>query len=268
MNARALLRVCRHAAVVAAIVALTETVGAGQGRGAAPPAAPATPQAAAPIDLTGTWVAVITESWRWRMVTPAKGDYASVPITPKAFREAEAWDPARDEAAGEQCRGYGAAGLMRMPGRLRISWQDERTLKVEMDNGTQTRLLHFGTAPTTARSWQGTSTAQWVTPPPGRGGGGPPAPAPPAGAARFGYLKVATSNMRPGYLRKNGVPYSANAKMTEYWNVHQQSGGEQWLVITSIVDDPEYLQEPFITSPNFRKEPDGSKWNPEPCSAR
>src|SRR5580704_12689506 len=114
--------------------------GAGRGRGQPPQ----TPQAAAPVDLTGWWVSVVTEDWRWRMVTPAKGDYASVPITAEAKKAADLWDPAKDEAAGEQCKSYGAPALMRIPARLHITWQDDSTLKVEVDAGTQARLLHFG----------------------------------------------------------------------------------------------------------------------------
>src|SRR5204862_4205262 len=66
---------------------------------------PATAKVAAPIDLTGNWVSIVTEDWRWRMVTPAKGDYASIPMTPAAKMVADAWDPAKDEAAGEQWAG-------------------------------------------------------------------------------------------------------------------------------------------------------------------
>src|SRR5712692_4787155 len=65
---------------------------------------------AAPIDLTGYWVAVITQDWRWRMVTPAKGDYAGVPITAEAKRVADTWDPAKDESSGAICKSYGAPG--------------------------------------------------------------------------------------------------------------------------------------------------------------
>src|SRR5471032_1585748 len=72
--------------------------------GAAAPAPPPTAQAAAPIELTGYWVSVVSEDWRWRMVTPAKGDYASVPITLAAKKAADTWDPAKDEAAGLACR--------------------------------------------------------------------------------------------------------------------------------------------------------------------
>lgn len=245
------------AAVMVGGVSLTA-----QGRAASQTAAssaatpPATPRTAAPVDLTGTWVSIISEDWRYRMVTPAKGDYASVPITPEAMRVADAWDPAKDEAAGEACRSYGAAGLMRVPGRLRISWQGDQTLKVETDAGMQTRLLHFGApAPaSTPPTWQGYSVATWERSP-GRG-------------ARGGTLKTVTTHLRPGYLRKNGVPYSAATVLTEYWDLHKEQSGEQWIVITTKVEDPRNLQQPFITSPNFQKEPDDSKWDPSPCSAR
>ena len=254
-----------------------------QGRADQRPAPPTpTAKAAAPIDLTGYWVSIITEDWRFRMVTPPKGDYASIPLTPEGRRIADAWNPARDEAAGEPCKSYGAAAIMRVPGRVHITWQDEHTLRVETDAGVQTRLLHFGSwkAPLrkpTKPTWQGDSVAEWELPgPPGRRGGAgaaqPPAggsgaqetPAPPT----FGALKVITKHMRPGYLRKNGVPYSADALLTEHWDLYKEPSGAEWLVITTVVDDPAYLQLQYVTSPNFKKEPDGSKWDPTPCSAR
>ena len=123
-----------------------------------------TPRAQAPIDLTGYWVAIISEDWRWRMVTPSRGDFPSIPINLAAQKIAEAWDPAKDEAAGEQCKAYGAPGLMRGPTRLHITWLDDDTLKLETDYGMQTRLFEFGaTSRGTAKpSWQGASVAQWV----------------------------------------------------------------------------------------------------------
>src|SRR5262245_31232111 len=138
----------RAVALVVALCVLAAPIAA-QTRGAAQPqtqtpAAPRTARATAPTDVTGYWVSLITEDWRWRMVMPARGDYQSVPITQEAKRIADGWNPAKDEGAGEQCRAYGAAGIMRMPTRLRMSWADEDTLKVETDAGTQTRLLHFG----------------------------------------------------------------------------------------------------------------------------
>jgi hypothetical protein len=93
-----------------------------QGRGGPPPGPPPVPKAAAPVDLTGYWVSLVTEDWRYRMVTPPKGDYTSVPLNPEGKKVADAWDPAKDEASGDQCKAYGAAGIMRVPGRLHITW--------------------------------------------------------------------------------------------------------------------------------------------------
>ena len=245
-----------------------------QGRGA-PPAGgraggPATAKAAAPFDPTGYWVAIISEDWRWRMVTPAKGDVVSIPLNAEGLRVAEAWDPAKDEAAGDRCKAYGAPGLMRGPVRLHITWQDDNTLKIESDYGQQTRLLRFpaagGAAPAVTnvvatsgpKTWQGVTTAQWVM---GGGGRG-------RGAVRHGSIKSVTTQMRPGYLRKNGVPYSDRTVMTEYWDLHTEVNGDQYLVDTNVVDDPVYLQTPWITALHFKKEKDGSKWDPTACDAR
>lgn len=227
------------------------------GRQGAPPAA----RAAAPVDLTGLWVSVVTEDWRWRMRTPPKGDYASLPMTPAAITVADAWDPAKDTAAGEQCRAYGAAAIMRVPGRIRISWESDTALKVETEAGTQTRIFNFAPADQGARSWQGTSVANWQLA--GGGGGRRGGAAPPRG----GSLRVITTNLRPGYIRKNGVPYSANARVTEYLNRTNEPNGDSWLVVTTIVEDPEYLNARFVTSSHFKKVPDGSAWNATPCSA-
>src|SRR5581483_667665 len=121
---------------------------------------------AAPVDFTGYWVSVVTEDWRWRMVTPSKGDFASIPLNPQGRKVGEAWDPAKDEAAGEQCRAYGAGGIMRVPGRLHITWQDDNTFQIDTDQGKQTRLLHFSGQPKAGeRSWQGYSVANWEKPP-------------------------------------------------------------------------------------------------------
>jgi hypothetical protein len=216
-----------------------------------------TPRDVAPIDLTGNWVAVITEDWRWRMITPPKGDYASVPLTPEGKRVADLWDPAKDEAAGEQCRAYGAPGLMRGPTRLRISWLDHDTLELETDYGMQTRLLEFGPTPAApAPSWQGVTSAQWMMA--GRRDDG----------LRFGSMKSVTRRLRPGYLRKNGVPYGPDAVLTEYWDVHRLPSGDQLLVLTTRVDDAVNLQMPWVTALHFKKEADGSKWDPTPCNAR
>ena len=220
--------------------------------------APPTPRAQAPIDLTGYWVSIVTEDWRWRMVTPPKGDYASIPMTPAARKVADAWDPKRDAASGEACRAYGAGAIMRVPGRIHITWENDTTLRVDTEAGTQTRLFRFGApgpaAPAAPPSWQGRSAAQWQISGGRRG-------APPAG----GSLRVVTTGLRPGYLRKNGVPYSANAVVTEYYNRTNEPNGDTWLVVTTVVEDPMYLNGRFVTSSHFKKAMDGSVWNPTPC---
>lgn len=232
-----------------------------QNRGGPPAPPPA--RASSPIDLTGYWVAFISEDWRFRMVTPPKGDYRGVPMTAEARKVADAWDPAVDESSGNQCKSYGAASIMRVPGRLHVTWQDDNTMRVEADAGTQTRLFHFGAAapPAGKPTWQGESRALWERPAPGRGAN-PSAP-PPIG----GSLRVVTTNMRAGYLRRNGVPYSENAIVTEYFEVAPLPNAGQVLLVTTVVDDPRYLQQPFIVSSQFKKEADGSKWDPTPCSA-
>src|ERR1700690_626004 len=129
---------------------------------------PKSAREAASVDLTGNWVSIVTEDYRWRMVTPLKGDAASVPINAAARKVIDAWDPAKDEAAGLQCKSYGAPAIMRAPGRLHITWQDDLTLKVETDAGQQTRLLHFEGKPAQEAppSWQGYSAAKWEGPAP------------------------------------------------------------------------------------------------------
>jgi hypothetical protein len=245
--------------VIVGALLLTGTVQAQEESDQDEAAAPTNPRAEAPIDLTGYWVAIISEDWRWRMVTPSKGDYASIPMSLEAQHVADAWDPARDEAAGEQCKAYGAPGLMRGPTRLHLTWLDDMTLKMESDYGMQTRLFHFRrpTPAQGANTWQGVTAAEWILAGGGRGG-----------RPRFGTLKTVTTQLRPGYLRKNGVPYSADAVFTEYWDLHVQTNGDRYIVVTNVVDDPMYLQLPFMTAIHFKKEPDGTKWDPSPCDAR
>jgi hypothetical protein len=242
-------------------------------RGQAPPPVP---RAAAPIDLTGYWVSIIVDEWRFR-VTPQKGDIPYLPINARAREIANAWDPAKDEAAGEQCKAYGAIGVMQRPGRLHITWADDTTLKIEADAGTQTRLLRFGTPPTPRDepSWQGSSVAEWQIPtrrvnlfgdePPAvgaRGGNAVPL------GGQVGSLKVVTTKMRPGYIRKNGVPYSENAVLTEYFKVLTGADRDVYLTLTAMVDDPTYLIQPFVRTYTFKKQAEGTGWDPTPCWPR
>src|SRR5947207_1206628 len=246
-------------------------------------AAAQTPKAAAPIDFSGYWVSLITEDWRVRMLTAPKGDYYSLPLTNEARKIADTWDAAQDIVQGKQCLSYGAPGIMRVPGRLHITWENDSTLKLEADAGKQTRMFLFGSPKPAAdaATMQGFSVARWQTPQLTRGGtailsardDNTPGFAgifngatqePPDMRKLGGSLKVITTRLRPGYLRNNGVPSSANATMTEFFAIHKR-GNEEYLVQTQIVEDPQYLQLPWVTSNNFKREPDGSKWDPRAC---
>jgi hypothetical protein len=229
--------------------------------------APATPKAAAPVDLTGDWVSIVDEDWRFRMVTPTPGDYMGVPMTAASKQVADAWDPAKDEAAGEQCKPYGAPALLRVPEHLHLTWQDDQTMKLETDAGTQTRLFHFGDWKPAAGppTLQGDSVASWEGVAGGRGGGGSDASANPTGR---GDLKVATTHLKAGYLRRNGVPYSDNAQLTEYYDIVKEQNGDTMLVVTIVTTDPQYLREPFIITSHFKKQANNDGWKPTPCSAK
>ena len=220
---------------------------------------PPTARASAPFDPTGYWVSVITNNWRLRMVPPPKGDYIGIPISVAGKKLADAWDPAKDEAAGNECKHYGAASIMYQPTRLHITWQDDNTLRMETDAGTQTRVFQFGmpTTPPGKRTWQGNSVATWEARRVGRGG--PP-------TAR--YLKTTTTNMLPGYLRRNGVPYGESAVLSEYYDLFQEQDGTTMMFVTAVVVDPVYLEARYIKVSHFKKEPDGAKWHPTSCSAR
>ena len=239
-----------------------------QGRGGGVAAPPPTGRAAAPYDITGYWVSLTTDDWRYRMLTPPKGNVDYLPITAEGRRVTNAWDPAKDTAAGEQCKAYGAGGIMRLPARLRVAWEDDNTLRMDIDAGGQTRRFLFeGTSrlatvhpPPAMPSWQGHSVARWEIPRPdvfrGEVVQGPP---------RFGQLKVITTHLRPGYVRRNGVPYSANATITEYFVLLVDGSGQEYLVVTTSVDDPAYFQPPYIKTYEFKKQKDASGWNPRPC---
>jgi hypothetical protein len=239
---------------------------------AQPPRAtpPTSGRAAAPVDFMGYWVSPVMEDWRWRMVTPLKGDAASIPVNAAARAVIEAWDPAKDEAAGDACKAYGAPALLRVPGRLHIRWLGDDTLEIQADAGEQTRTLHFGVPPPdgTQASRQGYSHAEWSFMTARPGPAGVPLGMAPGRPAPSRTLEVTTTHLLPGYLRKNGIPYSAATTVTEYFDRFTEPDGAEWFTVTTIVTDPVYLGLPFVTTTDFRKERNGSKWQPRPCTAR
>jgi hypothetical protein len=256
----------RHVAAAAVLFVLAMSgVRSGVAAQAPPPPgkSPLTAKAQSLIDMTGYWVSIVNEDWRWRMMTPAKGDYASVPLNAEGKRVADTWDPAKDEREGNQCRAYGAGNILRIPERLHITWENDNTMRMDTDAGMQTRLFHFDGSKWTggAPQLQGDSVAAWEKQvqsggAAGRFGGAEP--------GKGGTLHVVTTHMKPGYLRKNGVPYSGNAVLTEYFDRFDRNG-VAYLIVTSVVDDPQYLSDRFIISGQFKREPDAARWNPTPC---
>jgi hypothetical protein len=180
---------------------------------------------------------------------------------------------------GERCRVYAAGGSLRVPGRVNISWQDDNTLKVDLDAGTQTRLFHFNSTvpPNTPKSLQGYSVATWEGAGGGGGGrggggGGRGGGAPAAPATRWGSLKVVTTNLSGGYLLSSRNLYSENATLTEHFTRHSDFGME-YFTVTALLDDPTPpggggggRGGPYsMTSSTFKKEPNNSKFAPTGC---
>jgi hypothetical protein len=245
---------------LAVLIVLVASAGAAeaQGRGGRAGGPPPTARAAAPRDFTGYWVSVVTEHWHLRMRMPPKGDYSMLPINAEARKLADAWDPNKDRADGGECKAYGAPNILRIPGRMYVHWTDDNTLQIDVDSGTQTRTLRFGGGPApadTQPSWQGYSVAQWGSAA-GRGR---------ASVAPQNHMRVVTTNLRPGYLRKNGVPYSENTRLEEYFETFTEPNGDQWMIVTTVVNDPRYLNGPYVTTYPFKKIADRSGWDPTPC---
>lgn len=242
---------------------------------------PTTPRSAAQFDMTGYWVSIISEDWAYRMLVASKGDVGSVPVNAVGLAMAAGWDAAKDIASGESCKAYGAAGIIRRPGRLKIVWNDERTLRIDFDAGMKTRLLHFsGSIPPSGYatsdppinfdvpgdvgepSLEGYSVAAWHKQAQVKGMG-------PGFSTKVdshgGSLAVITRNMKAGYLQSNGVPYSAGGVLKEFFDLVETPNGIQYLIVTSIVEDPTYLNQPYVTSTHFKREADGKKWDPTRC---
>lgn len=210
----------------------------------------------APIDFTGYWVALVTEDWRYRMLTAPAGDYEGIGLTPQGREIANAWNPEADLESGNACKAYGVGGLMRIPTRLNITWASDNILQIDTDAGMQTRLLKFGDAQDTVGtgSLQGVTNAQWLLEREGR-----------FGPVTWGSIEADTTEMAPGYLRRNGVPYGAKAQLTEYFELLVGGDGTEYLTVISILDDPEHLTQLFTTSTNFKRESNNAKWNPTEC---
>jgi hypothetical protein len=236
---------------------------AGGQRGGPPGGAPAaalSARTAAPVDLTGYWVSIVTEDWIERMApdSPPSGTGGRGGLRGQG--------PTPPPAGADPCRVYGAGGIMRVPGRVNITWLDDNTLKIDTDAGKQSRLLHFNAnAPRPAeKTLQGHSVATWDLGAGARGGGGGGGGRGGGGGAqapRWGNLRVVTTNLKSGYLLSSRSAYSDNATVTEYFVRHTDFGTDYFTVTTAVEDGAQTR----VTSSTFKKEPNGSKFSPTGC---
>ena len=195
------------------------------------------------------------------MITAPPGDFPGLPLSPAGRAIAMAWDPKTDGS----CKAFGAAALMRIPTRVRISWADDATLKIETDNGQQTRLLHSVPAARRVRH-----RCRAIPRPIGSGRCHP--------TIRSGSTSQAALPRRPAARCGSSRPISAAAGCAatvcptarrppspQFFDRFPVPDGSEWFVVTTQVVDPEYLLGRLVTSSHFRREPDASKWAPKPC---
>ena len=199
------------------------------------------------------------------MITPPRGDFLGMPLNDAGIEMAMAWDPEADIANGMECKAFGAAAIMRMPTRIHVTWEDDDTLRFDFDYGQMTRLAHFdASVPPGERSWQGHAVAEWINTEQG-GGRDRRGAAPADPSQRPGGLQMVTTNLLPQYQRQNGIPVSEDAVVFNIIDLVPGPGGEDWLIVKTEIEDPEYLTATRVTSVQFKREPDDSKWNPQSC---
>jgi len=205
--------------------------------------------AVAQIDLSGEWNPMFHEDQPERIPGPEIGDYLGLPITDAARLRAEAWDAEILTLPEHQCKPHPADYGPRGPFNLRI-WK-------EVDTPTQQiiawhthgswqapeRTIYMDGRPHppeyAAHTWQGFSTGKWDG----------------------DILTVTTTHLKIGWIRRNGIPRSDRATLTEHWIRHDDR-----LTLVSIVNDPVYLTEPFIRSTDFLLDPH-QQIDPYPCES-
>ena len=202
------------------------------------------PPLAAEADLSGFWGPRVHEDHKYRWEGPEHGEYDGLPLTAEAYAIADAWDPMEYYRPENQCSPMGITMILRIPGNVHISYEDENTLRIDSEIFGMTRRVYLDARPREdgPLTWGGHSLGEWEA----------------------DTLKVVTTHMLPGTghggLRRNGVPTSADMVMTEYFLRH-----DDYLSTIQIVDDPQYLLEPLIRSVTFRQLPDVAELGPWDC---
>jgi hypothetical protein len=195
--------------------------------------------AAAQSELTGKWRGLFHEDYDHRIPGPELGDYTGIPLNEAGRLKARTWDASILSQPEQQARPHPAQYSMRGPASLRISEVvDPQTYRVVAYTiaglfGNADRTIWMDgrphPSPRAAHTWNGFSTGEWI----GR------------------TLKVTTTHLKAAFLQRNGVPSSVQTRMTELISRHGN-----YLLNTTIVEDPVYLDEPFVRTTNFLWDPD------------
>ena len=184
-----------------------------------------------------------------------------MPLNPAGRKIADAWDLDADRTRGELCKAFGPPALIRQPGRMRIRWESDDTLLLEFDAGTQTRRFHFGSARAQAGRHRCRATRRPMVPAAAESRHFRPRRC----ASDWRVARGRDDESHAGYLRPNGVPYSERTVVKEFFDSFTLPEDGTWLIVTTVVADPDYLTQEFVLSSQFKKETDLSKWNPRPC---
>jgi hypothetical protein len=206
-----------------------------------------TTPALAQMDLVGEWAPQFHEDNPERLAGPDIGDFAGLPINDAARMMADAWNADILSLPEHQCKPHPADYSPRGPAQLQI-WKDVDpasrqviAFRTHIQWQAPERWIYMDGRPHpdefAAHTWQGFSTGEWV----GQ------------------VLKVTTTHLKKGWIRRNGIPRSDKAELTEYFWRHGD-----FLTWTVIINDPIYLTEPFVRSSDFRWSP-GQNVGNYPC---
>src|SRR5262245_39058038 len=190
--------------------------------------------ARAQVDFSGVWQPLYQEDFPERLAGPDLRDYAGLPINDSARQFADSWDPARITLPEEQCRVHVSPYIYRGPTMLRI-WEEKDpqtqqlvAIKHYISTYEQTRTIYMDgrphPGPNAAHTWMGFSTGHYDG----------------------DMLIVETTHLKQGWVRRNGLPMSDQATMTEYY----ARNGDMFTQVVVLVD-PVYLTEPLVKSQEF-----------------
>jgi hypothetical protein len=203
--------------------------------------------AEAQIDLAGMWGQRFHEDSPERGGGPEIGDYTGLPVNDAARLRADSWTASKWTMPERQCEPHPADYGPRGPASLRIESvvdpisQDVAEWHVTIMWQLQRRIIYMDGRPHPSahaqHSWQGFSTGEWEN----------------------GMLKVTTTHLKEGWVRRNGLPRSDKATLTEYF-----IRNDDYLTLVTIVDDPVYLTEPLVRTSDWVLDP-GVQLSPFSC---